>query len=294
MASQVYFGNASKQTWIKAPASGMKASSSSLITEQQLLNGRTFVNRSKASHRRFEMSWFGSLNEDSLDASLHTVKDFYDGVYGDGPFFWVDPYASTTNLFSPAWASPSLVVGGDWPDLFPAATGVTASAIDTTSNTQNYPVKSAQYVNAGTSTFESNRFTFYIPAGFTLWLGFHGSISASGGAYYVPTKAGTAGSAVKLTELGVTSNVRMNKSISSTVADKVEFYFAKTTTDTCTFVLAGLMAQLLPTGTSPEAGTFLSGRGTTGLEFATAPEIEYYSANINNGQVGLSLTMVEI
>lgn len=47
MASQVYFGNASKQTWIKAPASGMKASSSSLITEQQLLNGRTFVNRSR-------------------------------------------------------------------------------------------------------------------------------------------------------------------------------------------------------------------------------------------------------
>jgi hypothetical protein len=36
------------------------------------------------------------------------------------------------------------------------------------------------------------------------------------------------------------------------------------------------------------------GRGTIGLEFASFPEIEYYSANINDGQVGMSVTLAEV
>jgi len=104
MASEVYFGNATKQTWIKSPQSGMQADSQGWVSEQQLLSGRTSIKRSKASHRRFDMNWFGSLNSESLNSSLHTIKDFADGVYGDGPFFWNDPYAMKSNMFSPGWA----------------------------------------------------------------------------------------------------------------------------------------------------------------------------------------------
>lgn len=294
MASQVFFGNDTKQTWIKAPNSGMKAGSAGFVSEQQLLSGRTFIKRSKASHRRFDMSWVGPMNDTDLDSSLHTVKDFFDGVYGPGPFFWIDPYATKTNLFSTAWASPALAVDSDWDELFASAAALTATTVTTDANTKEYPSLSAEYTYTGTATVESEKFTFYIPDGYSLWLGFHGSISSSGGAYYVPYKDGVADTAVKLTELSVTSAIRVNKQITSSVADKVEFYFAKTGTSDCVFTLAGIMAQILKTGETPATGNFLAGRGTTGLEFATNPEIEYYSANINNGQIGLSLTMAEV
>jgi hypothetical protein len=86
----------------------------------------------------------------------------------------------------------------------------------------------------------------------------------------------------------------MNVSFSSTAAEYVEFYLAKVAPSPCTFHIVGLMAQILPTGQSPATGDFIMGRGTTGLEFASFPEIEYYSANINDGQVGMSVTLAEV
>jgi hypothetical protein len=86
----------------------------------------------------------------------------------------------------------------------------------------------------------------------------------------------------------------MNVSFSSTNADYVEFYLAKVATGPCTFHVVGLIAQILPSDQSPSTGDFIMGRGTTGLEFATFPEIEYYSANINDGQVGMSVTLAEV
>jgi hypothetical protein len=55
-----------------------------------------------------------------------------------------------------------------------------------------------------------------------------------------------------------------------------------------------LIAQLLPTGTTPSTGSFLSGRGTTGVQFANFPEIEYYSSSVNEGQIGMSVTLAEV
>jgi hypothetical protein len=50
---------------------------------------------------------------------------------------------------------------------------------------------------------------------------------------------------------------------------------------------------LLPSGISPSIGNFIPGRGTTGLQFASFPEIEYYSASVNDGQIGMSATFAE-
>lgn len=301
MAS-VYFGNANKQTWIKAPSTGMQAGASGFISEAQLLDGSTYVKKSKGSHRRFDMSWLGNLNDTSLSESLQTIKDFCDGVYGNGPFFWNDPYAVKSNLFSPSWATPSLSIDGDWPDICPDDAPVTKEKVTTASisslvgaNTQDYPTYAAKFTAAGGDNAESNKFTLYIPDGYTLWLGLHGHHGSTGAAFAKPySSAGVAGTPVSLTPLGVNTTTRVNTSFSSTTAKKVEFYLAKTGTTPCTFHIVGVIAQLLPTGTSPAVGGFLTGRGTTGLDFATFPQIEYYSANINNGQIGMSATLVEV
>ena len=50
---------------------------------------------------------------------------------------------------------------------------------------------------------------------------------------------------------------------------------------------------MLPNGAMPSIGNFVPGKGTTGLQFASFPQIEYYSANINNGQIGMSATFAE-
>lgn len=298
---KVYFGNATKQAWINAPQSGMTASSAGWINETQLLNGQTNIKRSQGSHRRFDMSWLGSLNAPALEDSLHTIKDFADGLYGTGPFFWNDPYATKSNMFPPAWSAPALSIGTDWEAICPDDVGITKSVVTTASisalvgnNTSGYPLNAAKFVAPGSPNAESTRFRFFIPEGYVLWLGVHGHHGTTGAAFGQAFKNGVAGTPVNITPLGVNTTSRVNVSFSSTAADYVEFYLAKVAPSPCTFYVVGLIAQVLPTGQSPAAGNFVMGRGTTGLEFATFPEIEYYSANINDGQVGMSVTLAEV
>lgn len=298
---KVYFGNATKQTWINAPQSGMTASSAGWINETQLLNGQTHIKRSQGSHRRFEMSWLGSLNAPELEDSLHTIKDFADGLYGAGPFFWNDPYATKSNMFPPAWSAPAMSIDTDWDAICPDDVGIAKEVVTTASisdlvgnNTYNYPLNAAKFTAPGNPNAESDRFTFYIPDGYTLWVGLHGHHGTTGKAFVQPYNNGTAGTAIELNPLGVNTATRFNVSINSTSADKAEFYLAKVAPSPCTFHIVGIMAQLLPTGQMPTTGDFLMGRGITGLEFASFPEIEYYSANINNGQVGMSVSLVEV
>lgn len=299
--SSVYFGNALKQTWIKAPKSGMKGSASNWMSQGTLLSGRGYVKRSDASHRRFDMNWLGSLNDSDIEASLQTVKDFADGLYGPGPFFWNDPFAMTSNMFSPAWAAPAISIDSDWDAICPDDMGVTKEIVTTASinalvgnNTADYPIYSAKFTAPGSPNLEGNRFSFYIPSGYTLWIGLHGHHGTTGAAFAEPIKAGVTGTRVNLTPMGVNTTNRFNTSISSTTADRVDFYLAKIDSGQCTFYISGLMANLLPTGTSPATGDFVSGRGTTGIEFSSAVDIEYYSSAINNGQVGTSVSFIEV
>jgi hypothetical protein len=300
MAGKVYFGNDQKQVWINAPKTGMRASSAGYISEQQLLSGYTFIKRSQASHRRFEMNWLGSVNTANLEDSLNVIKEFSDGLYGDSKLFWNDPYATTSNLFPPAWAAPFMSIGTDWDAICPDDVGITKEVVSTASisslvgnNTQGYPESSSKFTAPGNPNAESDRFTFYIPDGYTLWLGLHGHHGTTGKAFGQAFKNGTGATPVELTPLGVNTATRVNVSFSSTVADKVEFYLAKVASSPCTFYISGLIAQLLPTGTSPQVGNFIPGRGTTGLQFASFPEIEYYSANVNDGQIGMSVVLAE-
>lgn len=298
----VYFGNANKQTWIKAPKTGMGASTVNWSNQGVLLSGKAFVKRSGASHRRFEMNWSGSKNDSTLENSLQVIKNFADGLYGEGPFFWVDPFAADQNLFSPGWASPFLGVSSDWEQIFSDSAAVTQSTVTTASisalvgnNTYDYPANTAKFDFTSATTFSGNIFTFYIPDGYTLWLGAHGHRTTNCAIYAKPyNAAGTAGTPTDMTMLGVNVGTRFNTSFNSTAAKKVEVYVSKTSSGTATMHLTGLIAQLVPTGAGASTGNFIAGSGTTGIEFSNIPTIEYYSANINNGQIGMSATFVEV
>lgn len=288
MAGKVYFGNKTKQTWIKAPQSGMKASSIGYSSESQLLSGRTVVRRSVGSHRRFDASWLGSLNTSDTQLSLQTIKNFHDGIYGDGPFYWLDPFAKDENILPEHWAAPMLAEK-DWPklsyDITPTFTTLAVA--------NDYPIKYATYTT--TDAYESSeKLVVIIPTGYKLHFGWHGpSGSEDAGVRILPylRSTGIADTAVNPTRLTAGGTKRTNTTISGTTYSYVEIFLA--TADAADIDITAMIARVIPDADSVANGPFIAGKGTTQLEFSAAPTFDYYSSTINDGQIGMSASWVE-
>lgn len=293
MDRKVYFGNSQKQCWINAPQTGLNASSESYITQSQLLSGRAHVKRSRGSHRLFSPSWLGSLNAEALEDSLQTIKDFADGVYGDGPFYFVDPFASETNILPPHWAAPYLMQN-DWPQLWDVAP---FEYVATTSNNLSYPATSVRYASGDDGEQSSTKkLTLIIPEGYSLFFGWHGAIADGSPTVRIDRYSRSTGqaSALDTTPIALTSSNRTNAIISGTTYSHVDLYFYNPDGDVYDFTVAGMIAQILPSTSFPAQGGFVSGRGTTGLEFGGSVTIEYYSSKINDGQIGMSTSWIEV
>lgn len=292
MNRKVYFGNKQNQVWINAPQSGLEAGSQGFSAEQQLANGRSYVKRSRASHRRFSPSWIGSMNDSTLENSLQTVKDFADGIYGDGPFYWVDPYAQTSNMLPPHWAAPALTEK-DWPAIWDFDP-TDFSATD--ANNLSYPAKGVHYDISDTDAAASTRkLTIIVPEGYTLHFGWHGEVTTGTAGIKIDRYLRSTGLVESATPaaLSVTSSNRTNLAISGSKYSFVEIYIYKAS-GAVDFSIAGMIAQIRKDGEVMESGPFLSGRGTTGIEFGGQVSIEYYSAAINNGQIGMSTQWIEV
>lgn len=290
MAGQVYFGNKNKQLWIKAPNSGMKASAVGFVSENQFLNGGGSVTRSRASHRKFSSTWTGSMNTTDTAENLNVIKDFADGLYGDGPFYWIDPFAAAKNILPPHWAAPMLAEK-DWTDL---SAGTIAPTFVAASVANNYPMKYAQYVT--TNNYESElKLTIIIPVDYALNFGWHGpSGSSASGIRIVPylRSTGLADTALNPTRIDAGSNTRTNVKIKGDTYTHVEIFLATTTA--ATVKITAMIAHVLPENLSAAIGPFVSGRGTCALEFASFPQIDYYSSAINNGWIGMAVDWLEV
>jgi len=288
MAGLVYFGTKDKQAWIKAPRTGMKASNEGWAAESQLLNGRAFVKRSGASHRKFEVAWSGSYNSED-EASLQRIVNFASGLYGDGPFYFVDPFSVNQNVLPPHWAAPMLAQK-EWPaltkDLTPTFTAATVA--------NDYPMKYVTYETPG--AFESaNKLTLIIPNGYKLQFGWHGpSAGSSTGIRIVPylRSNGAADTAINPARINAGGTLRTNTSVSGNSYSRVEIFLA--TGSAASVQITGMIAQIIPIASSVAAGGFIAGKGTTALEFSSLPSIEYYSSEINSGQIGMAANWVEV
>lgn len=294
MAGRIYFGNSTIQKWIKAPNSSMDAATQGYSSRSDFLNGSASVRRSKRTHREFSLSWTGQINAVDQDQNVRPIKDFHDGLFGSGPFYWVDPFAATGNILAPEWASPMLAESG-WQAL--------SNSIVPTYTAQTYangfPIKYASY-SLPASHSEAKKFTVIIPDGYKFTFGWHSTASgktadADGGIkmvkYNRSTGVGTTVYPASMTAGGVT---RTNTTVDGATFGRVEIYLYNGATSTKSVNIVGMMGQVIPSSSNTPSGEFISGNGTNGLEFSSPPSINYISAALDGGMVEISTTMTEV
>lgn len=275
--NQMWWATREYGMWVRCPSVEMPSSKSGWVSSMDYLNGGAYVRRSTAAHKNYTLSW----NILTRDQS-RPILDFADRLYGDGPFYWIDPVAARYNLLPQWFASPfqglddGIILTGD------KARG---EVVQTPMNSLGYPIRSIRYdVTSGSNP---TKVWIPIPPGMTAWVGAHGQDGTGGEVVVTPTTGpATTGAPTTLTLLDVTDDTRVNASFSGSTG----IYVALGGEGTIT--LSGLMVQIWPTGMTPPTGGFISGQGHSGCEFTSQPEYTPYSDVFDQGAVIAEMTEV--
>ena len=261
MRSYVWFGNRTRQGWIPAPRTGMDFSLVRRSTVVQLENGGVYVDDSVAAHREALPEWEGTPDD------LRLIRDYYNLVWGPGPFWWVDPFAADTNMLAPNWATPGVVTGGDWPSIHPNTPVATTVA----SGSLGAPTRAVTYNVSNSSTAAPLRsFTVLIPPGCMLAFSALGSATGSGVVAIRGTSSTGSTSVQTFTPLDPAGSTLWNGMALFPYSSGwryAEVFLARTGTDASTVTLAG-MRLAVTNGQYALSNTFVSGEGAGALRFA--------------------------
>lgn len=281
---RIYFGTKERMVWVRAPQIDYDASKIGWEGgTTQFLNGGAYVRRSTTAHKQYNFTWT-NLSRDEI----RLINDFADGVYGDGPIYFIDPFAADKNVLPQAWATPRLVFK-DAPVLSGQDRNAFIQYPVALNNSLGYPTIAPQYVWDTTWPAITLRPTLYIPVppGTTLWFGAHGIVTpAANSALTITPDSGTVS---QIQVLDVTDMTRFSNSWDSTVTGGVTINFGAGATSSA--IVSGMMAQILPTGVQPLPGGYISGQGNSGVKFATQPQRQDYSAALD--MVSLTAQLVE-
>ena len=276
----MWFGNRAHMQWIPCAQAGSDQRTSTSNQGGQFLHGGSYRRQTLNGTKNRQLNWALAPRD-----SLRPVTDYHEGVYGPGPFYWVDPFNADKNVLAQSFATPSL---GGYDAITLNGAIKRPQLVPTNANSLAYPPESALY-SLNDVTDYPVRHWIPIPPGHTAWVGVHGSLG-SGGAVYARTTKGreAGGTPQELTILPVTSSTRVVDSFDSgTNVDGIEIWVGGTGTIT----LSGIMAQVIRTGVAPATGGFISGQGHSGMSFDGDPEVNVYSAAMD--LMGVSAAFVE-
>lgn len=273
---QVWFGTKEYMQWVADPTVDVSAGKVGFATQMNFLSGGVWVRTSKAAARKFSFSWGTKKRE-----RVQPILDYADGMYGPGPFYYVNPFAMNTNMLPAYWAAPyinaydgPLLVDGNRP------------TITTGTVTNGYPYESATYTLTTTSVVPS--VFIPIPPGHTAHVGVHGANLTGTNAVTVREHTGASvGAPINMTFLAKTANPTNWTSAGTTTGITISMR----STANGTMRLDGLVVQVLPSGSVSPVGGFISGQGTAGLSFVSQPSVSEYSAAL--GMIGVSAEMIE-
>lgn len=267
MSGPFWIGTRERFLETRMPSVVLPSGKSGWYSELNYLNGGASTRKSTAASKRYDMTW-NSISYD--DAQV--ILDLADGLYGDGEIYWLDPIIASRNVLPQWWASPFQGTV----DGLPLGGGARPDVVATPPNSLGFPTRSARYTVDPADT----SLTTWVPRpdGYTVHVGVYGTAGTGGVVEIVNTDGPvTELSVTNATLLAVSDNSRFNYSTSA--GDGVLLRLGGTGTVT----LSGLMVQVLPTGTTPQTGSFISGQGHSGCKFADGGQPEWipYSAVID-------------
>jgi hypothetical protein len=278
--SDVWFGTKSYMQWVPAPAVDVQAGKQGYQNQLTFTNGGAWVRRSKTAFKRFLFSW-NMKNRDEV----RPILDYADGLYGNEYVYYLNPFAADMNALPVYWAQPYMNYY-DGPVLVDR---VRPSIVNNGTSTNGYPVESAVYTVTSTSTVPS--IFIPIPPGYTAWVGAHGQLQSGSASVRVTPEltAVASGTPVDLTLLPSSSTDRTNVSFSGN--NFIGITLTMRSASSGVLVLDGLIVQVLPDGSVPLSGGFISGQGQSGMSFASQPVVSEYSAALD--RVGVSAELIE-
>jgi hypothetical protein len=252
----LWLGTEEYREWVMCPDQGLQMNSVGWNENGTYLNGGAWSTSSDTIHRTYSANFTGD-GED-----VNAVLDLVSGQFGPGPFYFIDPFSQGSNSLTKWLAAPRLM-SSDAPCFTGAAR---PSLVDTAANALRLPTKSAVFT-VNTSS-DLHTFRFPIPDGFTANVQWWGSTTGSGA-------------------------LRVNSTIVYPVSP---YTFTGSWLDialggTGTVTVAGIMAQLLPTGSAPDFSAFKSGRGTTAVA-VTDTQLTGYSAI--RSRVAATMNLLEV
>lgn len=273
MMKFLYFGTRDTMLQITPPDVNYGNTRKGYNDRIDFINGGLAVKRSVATHKEYNFSWTMKRSAD-----VRPIGDFYGGVYGPGPFYFLVPGETEQNVVPLQWSSPAqgsfdapLLVGAKAPTV--AATAI---------NSLGYSSLTASY-----TTGTKRKLYIPIPPGFKAWVGVHGPSTSVGKVQVQGAISRTNLAApVAIAPLAVSDPVRVNTSFSGNLFAGIEISLQDNTTYT------GLMVQILADGETPAEGGFISGQGHSGCEFLEAPMQSPYSAALD--RVGMTATLGEV
>lgn len=284
MVDSVWFGTKGLEQWIPCPAVDVPATKQGWGDAKAFLGGGAYVRRSKVAAKRYTMSWVQKSRD-----TLAPVQDYADGLYGNGFIYYLDPFAMDRNVL-PSYVAQPAQNYYDGPFM---VDGVRPTLLTDPSRVNGYPVESAVYTVSPGSKCPS--LYVPIPPGHTLAIGAHGaSLTGNAGISVTPQVSSTGvGTATTFAPVGITSASPRFTHTFSASAGMVGVNISLISYVTASQLqLYGIIAQIRPDGQAFPDGGFISGGGSSGMQFMPgSPTYQQYSIALD--RVGMSADLVE-
>lgn len=258
---RMWFGTRGYMRWVPCPERDSDLQNVGWGSSMQYLNGSAGVLASSGSHGDYTLSWNAISRAQGRDITDYAAG-IYDSVPGKNLIYFHLPNVMDVNVLPPVWASPAQAAADGF-TLVPGQKG----SVTLGDGSNGYPPRSVTY----TATSSSRTIWIPIPPGYTAHVGAHGT--ALGGGVTVTQTAGNTDLATSTLAMLPTTGNRFNATFSSASCDGIRLALVNTGNSAHSVTLTGLIVQILPTGTTPEQGGFLSGQGHSGCEFDEKPQV---------------------